>query len=111
MRQSDFGITISRSHAGGVWKMAIEGVCVDQRRSKRSLTKFARRVVEEANGEGGNKDILRTCRMIQNRVYLHPTIADYLRFGPHNWCDGHTETGDTDGTGNREEVSEEERTD
>tara|TARA_R100000781_G_scaffold80483_2_gene49674 strand:- start:2551 stop:2769 length:219 start_codon:yes stop_codon:yes gene_type:complete len=64
--------------------MAIDGVWVDQRRLKRSLMKFARRVVEEANAEGGNKSILRTCRMIQNRVDLHPMTADYLRA---NRCD------------------------
>jgi|TARA_R110002124_G_scaffold75444_2_gene202556 hypothetical protein len=86
---SNAGVTISRSHAGGVWKMFIDGVCVDQRRLKRSLTKFARRVVEEANRPGGNKDILLTCRMIQNRVYLHPTIADYIRCGPPSGVTSH----------------------
>lgn len=78
---ADAGIRIDRHPAGGVWRLFINDVCVDQRKSRRSLTKFAKLVVEEARAPGGSRNVLLTCRMIQSTVNLHLSIADYVREG------------------------------
>jgi hypothetical protein len=78
---ADAGIRIDRHLAGGVWRLFINDVCVDQRKSKSSLTKFAKFVVEEARVTGGSRNVLLTCRMIQSTVNLHPSIAEYIREG------------------------------